>query len=59
MQGYERKGNCIPSPQYQSFKGEVLELTPRQDAARITRLTNGSLDERAKVPTTPELILDT
>jgi hypothetical protein len=59
MQRYEHESNLIPPPQHQPLEHNILKLTPRQHTPRITHLAHTSLDEQAKIPTEPKLILYT
>ena len=56
---WDKDENCgIPSLEHEAFKLHVRQLATGQDTPRIARLADGSLDERRKIATAFELILD-
>ena len=58
MHGDDGEHGRIPLPQHPPLKPQVVKLTPRQHAARITRLAHSRLDERAEISTAAQLVLE-
>jgi len=58
LEGYESKGNGVPTPEDQSFELDIRTLASREKTSRIASLANSRLHKWREVATTPKLILD-
>lgn len=58
VEGDDSECDGIPAREHELLELEIMLLAPRKDAAGITRLTDGSLDERTEITTAFELVLD-